>query len=176
MKKLAEIDQALSGLFQDLPRLAGTLAFQEVCELGDEHTVSLQKYQGIYRIDIRASGNHSTFRSWAAWFVSEWVRPEYERKFVPNPKKKRLAAHSEIMEWVPLYLGKSKDIAHRVWEHMHLRLDQPTTAMKLKQRVNMASQRFRLSTIRVDVKNYDLIMPQLERALRDEHNPILGRQ
>jgi len=40
----------------------------------------------------------------------------------------------------------------------------------------MSGQRFRLSTIPVEVKNYDLIVPKLEAALRDVHNPILGRQ
>ena len=77
---------------------------------------------------------------------------------------------------MPLYLGKSKNIAGRVWEHINLKLAQPTTAMKLKERSNMANQRFRLSTIRVEVENYDLIMPKLESALRDKYNPVLGRQ
>lgn len=176
MTKILEIDATLSELIQDVPRLAGLLEFQTVCELTDEKAIAQQLYPGLYKIDILATGSHETFRSWSSWFVSEWVRPEYERKFVPNPKKKRLAAHAELAEWIPLYLGKAKNVANRVWQHLHLPLEQPTTALKLKHRLNMTEHRFRLSTIRVDVKNYDLVLPQLERALRDKHNPILGRQ
>ena len=35
---------------------------------------------------------------------------------------------------------------------------------------------FKVSTIKVEVKNYDIIMPQLERILRNKINHILGRQ
>jgi hypothetical protein len=176
MLNIFEIDENLSRLCQDITKIADTLIFQEVCELSDELTVAQQNYAGIYKIDIHVSENHPTFESWASWFKDEWMQPAYKQKFVPNPKKKRLAAHTDLSEWVPLYLGKSKKIAQRVWEHMNLKLDQPTTAMKLKHRSNMAGQRFRLSTIRVDVKNYNIIMPYLENIFREKYNPILGRQ
>jgi hypothetical protein len=107
-----------------------------------------------------------------------WVTDDYERKHVPNPKKKRVAAHAgkPLPAWLPLYLGKSRDIAGRVLGHLHLKLDQPTNALKLRERSNITGQRFRLSTLRIDVDNYDLIMPRIESALRNLHNPILGRQ
>lgn len=78
--------------------------------------------------------------------------------------------------WVPIYLGKCRNIASRVIGHLELGLDQPTTALKLESRHNLKGKVFRLSTVRVDVVNYDLIVPSLERALRDKYNPILGRQ
>lgn len=176
MEAIQKLDQKLTCIFKGFDKQAQALAFQVICELNNEHVIAQQKYPGLYRIDIRSTEPYRDFAEWVSWFNSEWVRDEYERKHTPNPKKKRIAAHSELKEWVPLYLGKSRDIASRVWEHINLKLEQPTTAMKLKERVNLAGHRFRLSTLRVDVDNYDLIMPKLESAFRDIYNPILGRQ
>lgn len=176
MDSITAFDRNLSSLFERFSAIAGEVTFNPICELDDYETIARQQYPGIYLIEIKVLERHPSFNAWAVWFQSEWVRPEYERMHVPNPKKKRLSVHSELAEWVPLYIGKSKNIAKRVWEHIHLKLEQPTTSMKIGRRANMANQRFRLSTVRVDVENYDLIMPKLEAALRDKHNPILGRQ
>jgi hypothetical protein len=176
VQRITQLDGALTSLFAGFSALAHELEFTPVCELDDEATIAAQKYPGLYRIDIRVQEHHKRLSDWASWFRNEWVKPEYERKHVPNPKKKRLAAHSVLTEWMPLYLGKSKHVAGRVWEHLYLSLEQPTTALKLKARTNLIDQRFRLSTIQVEVENYDLIMPQLESALRNKYNPILGRQ
>lgn len=176
MTTISELDKALTGIFKDFAALAQTLEFVVICDLSDEIRIAELHYPGVYKIDIRRSGDHATFKDLAKWFCSEWVTDEYERKHVPNPKKKRLNAHRELGDWIPLYIGRSRDIAGRISGHIHLSLEQPTTALKLKARANMASQCFRLSTIHLAVENYDLIMPQVERALRDRHNPILGRQ
>ena len=98
MLNIFEIDENLSRLCQDITKIADTLIFQEVCELSDELTVAQQNYAGIYKIDIHVSENHPTFESWASWFKDEWMQPAYKQKFVPNPKKKRLAAHTELSE------------------------------------------------------------------------------
>lgn len=176
MQSLNELDLALTQIFENFKLLAHALQFETICELSDEATVELQKYPGLYKIDIHNPGHYSTFSEWFEWFKSEWVQDAYEKKHTPNPKKKRVAMHSRLDEWVPLYIGKSRHISGRVWEHINLKLNQPTTAMKINERKNMAQQRFRLNTLRVDVKNYDLIVPKLESALRDLHNPLLGRQ
>jgi hypothetical protein len=75
-----------------------------------------------------------------------------------------------------VYLGKSKRVNKRLWEHVNLPIEKPTTALKLASRTNMNLNDFRFSTIKIEVVNYDLIMPQLESSLRDKHNPLLGRQ
>ncbi len=176
MQSLNELDLALTQMFENFKELAHALQFENICELSDEATVDLQRYPGLYKIDIHNSGKHSTFPEWFAWFKSEWVQDAYEKKHTPNPKNKRVEAHCNLEEWIPLYLGKSHHISGRVWEHINLKLEQPTTAMKIKERKNMVGQRFRLSTLKVEVQNYDLIVPKLESALRDLHNPLLGRQ
>jgi hypothetical protein len=40
----------------------------------------------------------------------------------------------------------------------------------------MSDRQFRLFTIPLNVQNYDLIAPSLERELRDRLNPIVGKQ
>lgn len=174
--QLLTIDKQLSGIANNFAEIAKMLVFDDICDLADEGTVKQQTYAGIYKIDIQTAGDHKTFDNWSSWFVKEWTDDKYRRKFVPNPKKVRLKAHKQLFPWMPLYIGKSKDIAHRVSQHINLDLDRPTTAMKIKQRSNMRDQRFRLSTIRLDVENYNLIVPYLESEIRNHYNPILGRQ
>lgn len=178
LQRIKELDNELTRVFADFQALAKTLDFQEICELSDEATIAEQRYPGIYKIEMYADTSHASFERWYEWFHEQWVTADYERMFVPNPRKKRVAAHrgKPLSPWVPIYLGKSRDVAGRVLGHIRLKLSQPTTALKLAERVNMAGQRFRLSTVRIEVVNYDLIVPQIEGALRNYYNPILGRQ
>jgi hypothetical protein len=81
-----------------------------------------------------------------------------------------------LTEWFPLYIGKSQSIAKRVKEHIDLELKKPTTAMKLLERVNIYGAKFRISTIKINVNNYDLIVPEFENYFRDKINPIIGRK
>jgi len=59
-----------------------------------------------------------------------------------------------------------------------LALDKPTWAMKLRERGRFFTEnRFRLSTIAFNhLKEYDILMPKIESALRDIYNPIVGKQ
>lgn len=178
MHRIRAPDAELTRVFANFHALTTTLNLVEVCELCDEETIAQQDYSGIYRIDIHTGAAHSSFNAWYEWFLKEWVTDAYERKHVPNPRKKRLAAHIDhpLPQWLRIYLGRSRNIAGRVLGHLHLKLDQPTNALKLRARINMANQRFRLSTLRIDVEKYDLIMPQVESSLRNVFSPILGRQ
>jgi hypothetical protein len=175
-EQFAALDQSLTKLFMNFEALANELNFQVICELSDDTTIEKQNYPGIYKIDIKNHGIYENVTDWIKWFKDNWEHDDYHRKFTPNTKKKRIAAHSKLEEWIPLYIGKSNNIAGRVWEHNNLQLEKPTSALKLRERKNMARHTFRLSTICIKVDNYDLIMPRIEQFLRDRHNPILGRQ
>lgn len=176
MEAVITLDRELTMLFQNFARTAAALQFTEICDLRDETTVAQQQYRGLYKVDIKNDGVHPDPASWFRWFSAEWTRPEYRSKSTPSLKQKRMAAHRELHSWIPLYIGKSKNIAGRVLEHLNLALTQPTTALKLKARTNLADQALRLSTLKVDVENYDLIVPSLESAQRELHHPVLGRQ
>jgi len=64
-------------------------------------------------------------------------------QFVPNPKKQRIKVHldqGELKEWMPLYIGKSKHINRRLWEHVYLPLAKKTFALKLNERPTIISR------------------------------------
>jgi hypothetical protein len=77
---------------------------------------------------------------------------------------------------VAYYLGKSRNISKRVTEHFTLKPHQLTTAMKLLARENLYGETLRISSIRLDIVNYDWVVPIVETELRDKINPIFGRQ
>jgi hypothetical protein len=182
MKSLHDIDEALSFKVNLISQLGSAMDFSPVCEFdlspdGLSHIPWPDlKYPGVYFIEIQNCRRYNDFASWAEAFQVKWLDEKYRHKFVANPKKARIAKHSQLPEWIPLYIGKSKDISKRVHEHIHLALEKPTFALKLACREHLQGERFRLSAIKVKVENYDWIMPVLEKTLRDKLNPIIGRQ
>jgi len=101
---------------------------------------------------------------------------DFKKKFTPNFKENRIARHVTLPEWLPLYLGKSKKVNTRVMEHINLPLHKSTFALQLKARPGLANRQFRLHTLRLPVKNHDLIAPVIESALRDRFTPLTGKQ
>lgn len=176
MNAMETLDSQLTTLLENFEVLAKDLSFDEICELTDDKTVAQQNYRGIYRIDVHSAGPHVDFETWMTAFKLEWEHSDFKKKFTPNTKKKRIRCHSSLEEWIPLYIGKSKKVAARVWEHINLDLEKTTFALKLKARPTMAARRFRLSTINLKVENYDVLAPVLEKALRNRFNPIIGKQ
>lgn len=176
MHRIIAIDKSLTSLFQDFNTIAEELSVPFVCDLNDESTIALQKFPGIYRIDVSTAGTTREVKQWISDFRSEWEHDDYKKKFTPNLKLKRIAFHQHLPEWMPLYLGKSKNVGARVLEHISLGLEKTTFALKLKARPSMAARRFRLHALEVRVKNYDLVVPALESALRNRFNPLIGKQ
>lgn len=181
MTDLEQIDKVFSTQISELRDLIASYDFNvqfnfKLDGIADySNSLNSLNFPGIYLIEIKTK-NNQTFDEWLTNFKSQWEDPKYKDKFVPNIKAKRTKQHSELTEWIPLYIGKSKNISKRIKEHLYLKLNRPTTALKLKERTNIYQQEFRVSTINIKVINYDLIMPQFENLMRDRINPILGRQ
>lgn len=176
MQRIIKLDEHLSTLFTDFQNVANELSMDEICGLEDEETIALQKYAGIYRIDVSSANFTSDLPSWIEEFRAEWEHNDYVKKFTPNFKLKRIAYHKELTDWMPLYLGKSKNVGKRVLEHINLGLEKTTFALKLKARPSMQKRCFRLHALRLPVKNYNLIVPALESALRERYQPLVGKQ
>jgi hypothetical protein len=174
------IDKKISDLQLELLEFAQTLKFEESFEFSVSNLENIQwskiECQGLYLIEIKNDLKCNRFNEWANDFCLKWMDPLYVRGWVPNPKKKRLSKHPELKDWIPLYIGKSKKINARFHEHIYLKLEQPTTGLKLNARKNIQNEIFRLSYINIPTKNYDMVMPIFENNLRDRINPILGRQ
>lgn len=174
------IDQKITLLQIELQEYAQSLKFEQLCEFSMKNleTIPWEKlnFQGLYLIEIKNDLKHNVFKEWSEEFCCRWQDPLYVKKWVSNPKKMRLSKHTELKDWIPLYIGKSKKIKDRLYEHIHLKLDQPTTGLKLKIRENMQNEVFRVSFINMPTQNYDWVMPKFEKILRDRINPIIGRQ
>lgn len=133
-------------------------------------------YQGIYFIELKVNDRDFSYEEWIVDFKSKWEDVRFLKKFTPNTKKKRIKMHSEVREWMPLYLGKSKNIGDRLNGHINQPLHKSTFALKLAARDNLGNPQYRVSTLKVPVSNYDLIAPQIEKSFRDRYNPLVGKQ
>ena len=110
-------------------------------------------------------------------FAKLWTKRNYDSFFSSSVIKKRLKYRSNFNEqWLPIYIGKNKDIYKRIIEHIELSPKKNTYAMKLKHRVNLHGLEFRVSTIEIAVENYDFIVPHIERSLREVYHPLIGKQ
>lgn len=176
MQRVLEIDSQLSSLFADFDKIAAELEMPLVCSLSDETAIAKLNYSGLYRIDVSTAGGPTEVSAWVDALREEWEHEDFKKSFTPNLKKKRIAQHRTLPEWMPLYLGKSKKVGMRVLEHINLEMKKTTFALKLKARPGMASRNFRLHALELPVKNYDLIVPALETALRNRFNPLIGKQ
>lgn len=176
MNRITEIDSALTETLIGFSKIAESLNFEVSGNIRNENLINQHDYPGVYLVEIKNNTSFNDFESWFNYFQYNWELPEYKKNWTPNTKKKRAEKHTSLGDWVPLYIGKSKRVSKRLLTHLNLKLEQPTTSLKLKARTNMNAENFRFSTIKVDVTNYDIIMPMLEKSLRDKINPILGRQ
>lgn len=178
MKRIIGLDSQLTELFADFDQVACGLKFKNICLLDDLDTVAKQTYAGIYRIDIATDSSTESSRDWIEELRGEWEHEDFKKRFTSNFKKKRIEHHSKkpLAKWMPLYVGKSKHIDKRVLEHVSLGLDKNTFALKIAARPSMANRSFRLQTLRCDARNYNLIMPRLESAIREHIHPLIGKQ
>ena len=181
LKQLASIDKELTKQLNLAKSLFDESLLQKIChfKINDRvEDIPWEKlsYPGIYLIEVKNDKSFSSFKDWVTKFQKEWENDLYQEKFTPNLKKKRIDKHNILKDWIPLYLGKSKNIYKRVHGHIHLNLENKTYALKLLSRKHLENHVFRLSAMEIKVVNYDTIVPEVERKLRDIINPIIGKQ
>lgn len=181
METIESVDQNLSSYVDSVKSIASKLEFTENFQfvLSDSIPTSQWEsivYPGIYLIEIKNDFKFESFDLWIENFAALWEDEEFKYKFVPGLKKKRIKQHVSLNEWIPLYIGKSKNIGARFKEHLYLELKRNTFALKLHSRSQFHKDVFRLSTIKVQVRNYDQILPIIENTLRNMINPIIGKQ
>lgn len=181
MDIIKNIDNELNKQFEKLTEIVKDLNFVEIVEFKLEEAAEkiLWKninYAGIYLLEIKNNESFDSFQKWVDHFKNEWENDLYLKQFTPNLKKIRIRAHKELATWMPLYIGKSKNIKIRIHEHIFKDLEKTTFALKLMARKNLKQEIFRLKTIKIEVENYDAIVPRIETQLRNRINPIIGKQ
>jgi len=176
---LSAIDDAINVQLNLLAELATQLTFKEILtfELGENIPTlpeEISKKKGIYFFQLKNEDIQQSVIDWASSFKLIWENGDVI--WVPGIKKMRVHAHKMFGEWVPLYIGKSKKVGIRIFEHINQVGNRETFSMKLKARTNMHGKSFRVSWIALDVNNYDTIAPVLESIFRNQYNPIVGKQ
>lgn len=116
--------------------------------------------------------------------IKQWRHSSVRKLWSPDVRQIRLNAHFDKVskkytfesEWIPFYIGKSRNVAKRIREHIFQEAHKTTFGMKLKARKNIYGLEFRVSTIPITVQHYDIIVPHVERLMRNKLNPIVGKQ
>lgn len=178
---LEEIDLELTKQFELLNKVIDETLLKQICQFNlNEHLNEIPwgelKYSGIYLFEIKNNGKFSSFEDWINDFKIGWRDTKYLKQFTPDLKEIRIKSHTELNEWIPLYIGKSRNIEARIHEHIFKEIDKTTFALKLLARTNLHNDSFRLSTLKMDVSNYDAIVSRVEWQLRNKINPIAGKQ
>ena len=181
VRSIEEIDEMFCSCIAEISSAAMDLKFTQNFEFRLSNEIPKVQwdsivYPGVYLIEMKNNGEFDSFKPWIENFTKQWEHEDFKRKFVPNIKKKRVSQHTLIQEWIPIYIGKSKSIGKRFFEHLYLDLNRNTFALKLYSRPYFHNNYFRLSTIKIDVKSYDQIVPIIENTLRNKINPIIGKQ
>ncbi|MDN5288607.1 MAG: hypothetical protein JWR38_4881 [Mucilaginibacter sp.] len=175
------IDTIVSAELLKLNSIAELLNFEKICEFELKEDINeicdkSHSYPGIYFFEIKNTDFDTDTLTWMNAFTALWKDKDYHKQWVPGIKKIRVRAHTQITDWIPLYIGKSKNVGSRINEHLLKDLDKTTFAMKLKARKNLYGKTFRVQALKMDVINYDVIVPHLESVLRNKWNPIVGKQ
>jgi hypothetical protein len=182
MKEIDRIDKEFTKSAKALQIETEKLTFSRICEFKVNKNSSSNipwetlKYPGIYLIEIKNDGNFNSFESWVEDFREKWEDERYLKSHTPNLIKTRIEKHTDLGEWIPIYLGKAETIGSRIREHIFKELCKTTYALKLNARENLENEIFRLKTIKCQVANYKLIVPSIESQLRNKINPLIGKQ
>ena len=157
-----------------------SISFTISGELDCKELFDYSKQKGIYLFELNLDSPNLTGKKRATRiknFAEAWSQKKNDSFFSSSVIKKRLQLRSDYDEqWLPLYIGKNKDIYGRIKEHIDLCPTKNTYAMKLRHRTNLHGLEFRVTTIEIDVLNYDFIVPHIERSLREIYHPLIGKQ
>lgn len=143
--------------------------------------------QGVYFFELKlpySSGYGVKTETIVNNIIKGWKHKSTKGIWSPGVKQSRLNAHLRegtkkynfAGEWIPFYIGKSRNICKRVNSHIFQDAGKTSFGMKLKARTVLYGLEFRVSCIPIDVEHYDMIVPYVERHLREKLNPIVGKQ
>ncbi|MGS2760988.1 hypothetical protein [Sinomicrobium sp. M5D2P9] len=138
----------------------------------------LNNKKGIYIFEIKRD-NSLGFDEWITEFKNKFrggKDKRYLHQWTPNIVENRLEnIRKKNEEWVPLYVGKAKNLGKRLETHIFSELGRPPFALKLIGRGNLNEELFRIKYFKIDVINYDLIAAYLEKTIRKNISPLSGK-
>lgn len=178
------IDEAITIQINLIQKKITNKNFETLCEFNlteipkfEKKLEKLKKIKGIYLFEVY-NADQIIFEDWLKDFskIFSVFENKYSQNWTPKIIEKRTKKHiGKKMKWTPLYIGKSTNIENRIKEHIHFNIGKPPSALKLLDRGNLNTQKFRLKYIDFNfINNYAIIVSQIEKKLRDEINPIAG--
>ncbi|MGY5353582.1 hypothetical protein [Wenyingzhuangia sp. IMCC45467] len=178
--QIREIDNEISKQISLLKNEIKDLKFKNIdfefllSESKEEYVAEKLNYPGIYLIEIFFDKEKITFENWVENFTCKWQDKTFFNR--PQIRKKSIQNIKQNGNWIPFYIGKSKTIGKRVNEHLFMKNEKRTYALKLFDKDFLKNEKFRISTIKIKVENYDQILPYIESQMREKLNPIIGKQ
>jgi len=132
-------------------------------------------YNGTYGVKTETIVNN---------IIKGWKHKSTKGIWSPGVKQTRLNAHLKeggkkynfASEWIPFYIGKSRCMSQRINTHLFQDPKKTSFSMKLKARTVLYGLEFRVSCIPLEVEHYDMVVPFVEKHMRNKLNPIVGKQ
>lgn len=160
------------------------VSFQEVCEFNLKDWESKikedeLKFGGIYLFEINKEYSNISYQNWLEKFKEKWENDEIKKSALIYQNRFEILLYNEPEDkWLPFYIGKSENVFKRIKEHITKDKNSSTSALKLNSRKSVEASSFRLKVLRVEVdkENYNLILTEIEKRLREKHNPLVGKQ
>ncbi len=182
------LDNSINAALEKFDRDLSTLSFEnsktEIFILSEDLNIDFISSDccgpGVYFFELKSPDDYR-FGKKASTILQNikkyWKHRSVRAMWSPGIKDSRVSVHKEFIDgWIPFYIGKSRYLEKRVREHVFQDRGKTSFGMKLKARKNLYGLEFRISYIKIDVKNYDMIVPYVESAMRNKYNPITGKQ
>lgn len=136
--------------------------------------------EGVYFLEIKRNYEFDDLKKWGQVFEKKWKNDTINNAPIFSPSRMDNLSKDKklnLNEWIPFYLGKSKDIKNRIKQHLYsLSPERTTSALKLNQRKSIQDETFKIKYVEIKTDYYDILMQKIEHFLREIYNPIVGKQ
>ena len=176
MIDLKKFDENLKKISEEIENKVGKINLDEIpsCEF------KLSEYE---KLDIFSS---TTKEGIYIFYIQKKSLDKFEEKwgnkierYSPKIIKDRIKHHQEhsnLKEWIPLYIGKSEKVKSRIEEHITKKKESTTSSMKLREREKFDNDNFAVKIIPLETNHYGFVSHYVESVLRDKVKPIVGKK
>ena len=137
--------------------------------------INIPSKPGVYYFEV-----HFLKKTCKKTFINKWGKHKYS----PAANKENInIKERKLINWVPFYIGKSKELKERVTQHIKFPNCKTTYALRLSEKKDLLKT-LNIDKIRIryfeldDFSNNDIyfMVEQFEREVRNKFKPIVGKQ
>jgi len=155
-------------------------------EVSDKGKIKIpHNSSGIYMFwaDLSSfkENNTESLNALCSQFLDNWDKPTENISYFPKSNQGRTEKtliNIEKGDMFPFYLGKSQNIEKRVDQHLYLKAESSTYALKLSNRPKLLKNIvFEITWLPLETTSETyFLVSRVESLLRDLINPIVGKQ